>query len=74
MAVRQVSAGELIALMRKALVVVSNGGGTIGEAVTFSMPSIAAALGGSDQPGRIADYSRAGMVHAAQPAVAALVA
>lgn len=73
-ALRQVSAGRLIALMRRASVVVANGGGSLGEAVACGTPCVAAPLGASDQPARIADFARAGLATPAQPTVADLVA
>lgn len=70
---RQVGAGRLIDLMKKARVVVTSGGGSLNQAIACGAPSVAASLGGLDQPARIAARARVGLVRAAEPTVESLV-
>lgn len=70
---RQVPQELFLELMRRARVVVTNGGHTLHQALACGAVCVTAPLGGDDQPGRIAAYARAGLVRASAPKVDALV-
>lgn len=61
-----------LALMRRAELVITNGGHSLNQALACGAVTVVAALGGSDQPARIAAYAEAGLVRAAEPSVADL--
>jgi hypothetical protein len=64
---------ELIPLLRRAAIVICNGGsGTLHQALACGAACVAAPLGGDDQPARIAAYAAAGLIHAASPTATAL--
>lgn len=72
MTLKLVAQGRFVALMRRAQVVVCNGGHSLNQAMACGAVCVAAALGGDDQPGRIAAYAKAGLLRAAEPNAAAL--
>lgn len=72
LALKQVSPGRLVALMRQATLVVANGAGSMGEAAACGCPVVAAPLGAVDQPARIAAYAAAGRVQPAEPTLESL--
>ncbi|MES2884298.1 MAG: hypothetical protein V4709_05810 [Pseudomonadota bacterium] len=72
LALKQVSPGRLVALMRQAQLVVANGAGSMGEAAAAGCPVVAAPLGAVDQPARIAAYAAAGRVQPAEPTLESL--
>lgn len=61
-----------LALMQRAELVITNGGHSLNQALACGAATVVAALGGSDQPARIAAYAQAGLVRAAEPTVADL--
>jgi len=71
---RQVSQGRFVDLMRRARVLVCNGGHSLNQAIACNAVSVAAPLGGGDQPERIAAYAAAGLIRAAKPTIGSLVA
>lgn len=71
--IRQVSAAQFVTLMRRAQIVITNGGHSLNQALACQALCVAAPLGGGDQPGRIAAYAAAGLIRAAQPSVESLV-
>ncbi|GAC1632672.1 MAG: hypothetical protein NVS9B10_27370 [Nevskia sp.] len=71
---KQVSPGRFVALMRQARIVVCNGGHSLNQALACGAATVAAPLGGGDQPERIAAYAAAGLIRAAQPQVESLAA
>ena len=62
LAIKQVSPGRLVALMRGATLVVANGAGSMGEAAACGCPVVAAPLGAVDQPARIVIDEASGTV------------
>lgn len=70
----EVPQATFMGLMRKARLVVTNGGHSLDQALASGAISVAAALGGTDQPGRIAAYRDAGWVLESKPDAASLVA
>lgn len=71
---RAVTQAQFLALMRRARLVVTNGGGSLHQALACGAATVVAPLGGSDQPERIGKYAAAGLVRAAEPQAAALAA
>lgn len=70
----EVPQATFMGLMRRARLVVTNGGHSLDQALACGAISVAAALGGTDQPGRIAAYRNAGWVLESTPDSASLVA
>ncbi len=62
----------LVALLRRATAVVTNGGQGVHQALACGAACVLAPLGGSDQPERIAVYADAGLVVSSMPTVNAL--
>lgn len=58
--------------VRRAQLVLTNGGHSLHQALAMRATCVVAPLGGSDQPARIAAYDRAGLVVKAEPNVDAL--
>ncbi|MBL6749662.1 MAG: hypothetical protein ISP90_04035 [Nevskia sp.] len=71
---REVPQALFLELMRRARVVVTNGGHSLHQALARGAVCVAAPLGGSDQPERIEAYGKAGLVRAAAPAAETLAA
>jgi hypothetical protein len=69
---RQVSQVVLLELMRRADVVVTNGGQALIQALAAGAATVAAPLGGDDQPGRIGSCVEAGLAIATAPNASAL--
>lgn len=69
---RQVSQGRFVDLLRRAQIVVCNGGHSLNQALACAAVCAAAPLGGGDQPERIAAYAEAGLIRAAMPALDSL--
>jgi len=59
-------------LLRRAQLVVTNGGNTLTQALSAGAACVAAPLGGDDQPGRIGAYTKAGLLLAAAAQAGAL--
>lgn len=74
MTLRSVSQGRYGDLLRRAAAVVCNGGHSLTQALACNAATVAAPLGGDDQPGRIAAYAAAGLILPATPDVASLSA
>ena len=61
-----------IELLRRAALVVTNGGHSLNQTLACGAACIASPLGGDDQPGRIREYAAAGLIEAGVPSVSAL--
>jgi hypothetical protein len=67
LALPEVSQTALGELMRRAQLTVTNGAPSLHHALACNAACVCAALGGGDQPARIAAYQRAGLIVAARP-------
>ncbi|MDP3295291.1 MAG: hypothetical protein Q8M37_11235 [Nevskia sp.] len=73
LAIKALNLPQLLALMRRARIIVTNGAtGSLHQALACGAACVASPLGGSDQPERIRRYARAGLLLAAAPEAAAL--
>jgi hypothetical protein len=72
MALPSVDAGRFIELMRRAKILITNGGQTVAQALACRVAVVAAPLGGSDQEERIARCAAAGLLLTAKPQSEAL--
>jgi len=73
-ALHRVDGAVFVELLRRARAEVINGGHTMHQALAQRAVVVAAALGGGDQPARIAAYARGGLVCACPPEPAAIAA
>lgn len=69
---KEVSQSLFSNLMRRAQVVVCNGGHSLNQALASGAACVATPLGGADQPPRIAAYASAGLILGSAPTVEAL--
>jgi hypothetical protein len=69
----EVSQAQLMALMRRALLVVTSGGGCLHQAMACATPTLAISVGGADQPARIAHYASKAWIRTAEPSAEGLV-
>lgn len=73
LAIKALDLPQLLALMRRARIIVTNGAtGALHQALACGAACVASPLGGSDQPERIRRYAQACLVLAAAPEAAAL--